>query len=164
MNSTLPQTSSPLEATGAVRHRVAVVYHYLAHYRGPVFRALSRQQEPDPVYTIVSATESNLPSLETVDPALARLPPEEGGIRWRFVKNFFVGPLLVQTGVLRLSVSDEFDTLIYLGDAHFVSTWVAATCARLTGKRVLMWTQGFLREERGLKGWLRLRFDGLAHG
>ena len=146
------------------RQRVAIVYPFLAHYRGPIFRILSEQEAPAPEYTAFSAPTSNIPSIEVVDPNLANIEPKKGGIRWQFVHNFFAGPLLYQTGIVRLALSRKFDTIIYLGNVYFISTWLGAILARLTGKRVLMWTHGFIREEHGITGWLRKRFYALAHG
>lgn len=154
----------PTSTADKNRQHVAIVYPFLAHYREPIFRLLSMQEPPAPEYTIFSARSSNAPSLKVVDPALATLPVAKGGLRWQFVRNFFFGPLLCQTRMVQLALSPKFDTVIYLGNLYFTSTWLGAILARIAGKRVLMWTHGFLGEERGLSGWLRVRFYKLAHG
>jgi len=144
-------------------NNVAVVYHYLAHYREAVFRELCAN-DGDERYTLFSGKASNIRSLATIDPQLASKPIECGGLRWRFVKNLFVGKVLLQTGVLRLSITREFDTIIFLGNAYYLTTWMAAFLARLRGKRVLMWSHGFNQEDRVIVNWLRLRLYRLAHG
>ena len=45
---------------------------------------------------------------------------------------------------------------------YFVSTWVAAVIARWRGKKVLMWTHGVRRVEKGIRKKLRLTFYQLA--
>lgn len=143
--------------------RAAVVYPYFAHYREPIMRALCR--EKDPVYTMVSGKRSDNPSIKQITYSNATRPPEEGGLRWLFVGNWWLrGPLLWQRGLLRLVWSREFDTIIFLGNPYFLSTWIGAVLARLCGKRVLMWSHGFVRREKGLKGWIRTRLYKLAHG
>jgi glycosyltransferase involved in cell wall biosynthesis len=145
------------------RPRVAVVYQYTAHYRQPIFQLLCRQKDIE--YTLVTGEHIGTPSLKPIDPALAELPVEEGGLRWRFVRNrWFGAEILWQHGVLRLALSNEYDAFIFLGSVYYLSTWVAALIARMRGKRVLMWTHGYLRRETGLKGFLRRLFYSLAHG
>ncbi len=142
--------------------RVAVVYQYSAHYRLPIFRSLCRQKDIE--YTLVTGEHIGTPPLKPIDPALATLPIEEGGLRWRFLRNRWLGgELLWQHGLFRLSTSNEYDAVVYLGSAHYLSTWVSALAARLRGKRVLMWTHGYVRRETGLKGLVRRSFYGLAH-
>ncbi len=146
------------------RPRVAVVYHYFAHYREPILRVLSQQTSPSPEYVLISDRESNLPALDCIDPELAERPVDEGGLHWRFIRNRWITrDVLWQRGLLRIAVSNEFDTIIYLGTVYFLSTWVAAALSRLTGKRVLMWSHGLTQEETGVKRWVRKLFYLLAN-
>jgi glycosyltransferase involved in cell wall biosynthesis len=72
--------------------------------------------------------------------------------------------LLWQKGILRLALRQDIAVIIFLGNANFLSTWLAALLARLTGKRVLFWTHGWLRKEQGTKAIVRNIFYHLAHG
>lgn len=145
------------------RMRVAITCHFFAVYRAALLRAL--MQQDDPQYTLVSGRRSNLPALRTMDPALADRPVSEGGLRWSFVRNLWLRKMaLWQTGHIRLALSSDYDTIIYLGDWRFVSTWISALLARLRGKRVLMWTHGLRSRSRGLLGRVRMAFYSLAHG
>lgn len=143
---------------------MAVVYPNLMHYREPIFQLLSRQEPPEPTYTIFTAPRSHAPSVKTADVRLAAKPVSDGGIRWRFIRNFYLGDTVLQSGMIRLALSGAFDTIIYLGDPHFLTTWIGILLARLTGKRVLLWTHGFLREQASLTDRIRLVFFRLAHG
>ncbi len=144
--------------------KVAMIYHILAHYREPIFQMLCRQQN-EIEYTLFSDPVNTYDSVKPIDPKKAELPADQGGLRWRFVKNkWFFKNLLWQKGAIKLGLSREFDAIVYLGSVYFISTWISAILARLTGKRVLMWTHGFLRDERGFKGWIRTMFYRLADG
>lgn len=143
--------------------RAAITYHYFAVYREALLRALMQQE--DPQYTLISGRRSNLPGLRTLDPALADRPISEGGLRWSFVRNLWLKKIaLWQSGHIRLALSSEYDTIIYLGDWRFISTWISALLARFRGKRVLMWTHGLRSRSHGLLGRVRMAFYRLAHG
>ncbi len=58
--------------------KVAIVYHYVAHYRKSVFQLLSHFKSPK--YTILSGTETG-GTIRTLDPTLASIAVYEGGIR-----------------------------------------------------------------------------------
>lgn len=142
--------------------KIAFVQHFLAHYREPIFHLLCRQGDGFE-YTFFSDPINTYDTVKPIDPQKAAIPVEQGGLRWRFVKNrWFFKHLLWQSDIIHLSFSKEFDTIIYLGCAQFISVWFGAALARLAGKRVVMWTQGFLWDEKGLKGWLRKIFYRLA--
>lgn len=136
------------------RCKVAVVYHFFPHYRLGVMKALQRDEANH--YLFVG---------DRTDP--------EGAIKACDLSQFdflhapciiLLGPLLWQKGILRLAWSSEIDTMIFLGNANFLSTWAAAALARLRGKRVLFWTHGWVSEERGVKAVLRKLFYRLANG
>ena len=89
-------------------------------------------------------------------------PPEE---KLLFAPCAKITPTLIwQRGLVRLALRRDIDAIIFLGNANFLSTWVAAITARLTRKRVLFWTHGWLQEERGMKAAFRNLFYRLADG
>lgn len=147
------------------RKRVAVVYPFLYHFREPILRLLCLQDDPEPEYTIFSGLESNVVALELIDPAMAGKPVRDGGLRWRFLDNIWLGRnFLWQRGVLKLSLSREFDTIVFYGFRSFVSTWLAAAFARLTRKRVLIWAHGTYRNVSGPRRWYQVAFFRLGNG
>lgn len=144
--------------------RVAILYPYLAHYREAVFDALSGPAARHR-YEIFSDRRSNIPSIATIPPERSRYCSPAGRLNWRFVRNSWpFEEVLWQSAALRIALSREFDSVIFLGNVKYISTWVAAILARITGKRVLMWTHGVLRRERGMRGHVRRAFYRLAHG
>jgi glycosyltransferase involved in cell wall biosynthesis len=152
-----------LKAASTTR-RVAILYHYLAHYREAVFATLSGPAARHD-YEIFSDRRSNISSLATIAPEKSRHCDPGGQLNWRFVRNRWITRnVLWQSAALRIALSPRFDTVILLGNMQFISTWLAAALARIAGKRVLMWTHGLLRPETGLRGRLRKAFYRLAHG
>jgi 1,2-diacylglycerol 3-alpha-glucosyltransferase len=69
-----------------------------------------------------------------------------------------------QPQAIRAAWSGDYGCFIFLGDAAWASTWIAATIAKLRGRRVLFWTHGWLRHDNGVKKYVRLAFYGLADG
>jgi glycosyltransferase involved in cell wall biosynthesis len=139
---------------GGGKEKVAVVYHFFPHYRSAVMRALLDSAECE--YILVG---------DKYDP--------DGSIKeWEAPKDRFVfapcirlhGNLLWQRGLLRLAVRPDVHAIIFLGNANWLSTWLAALLARLTGKRVLFWTHGWTRRDNGIKAIVRRTFYRLAHG
>jgi glycosyltransferase involved in cell wall biosynthesis len=122
------------------------------HYREAVARAMDCSERVD--YTFYGSAET-FNGIPHADPARFR----------RFVKApFRVGPkhLLWQPKAVRAAFSREYDAIVMLGDPHFVSTWLAASIARLRGVPVLFWTHGWRREERPGKLAARNLFHRLA--
>jgi glycosyltransferase involved in cell wall biosynthesis len=112
----------------------------------------------------MAGTKTNIP-IKTIAITKAEKEPYEGGLRWTAIDNFwFFKIFLWQNGLIKLALDRNVDAIIYLGVMYHLSTWVSIAIAKLTGKRVLMWTHGYLKEERGIKGWLRERFYRLSDG
>jgi len=117
-------------------------------------------------YELVSDRDTGRrPPLKVVDPARAARPVSDGGLRWQFVRNrWLTGNVLWQSGLLPMAASRRYDTMIYLGDPHYLSTWAAAPLARVRRKRVLFWTIGGLKHESLPLAVARKLFFRTAHG
>lgn len=144
--------------------KVAVVYHYWAHYRKAICQSLCQQESPNPEYVLYSDVDSNS-DIKTIDYLLSEVPVSEGGLRWKTLRNYWITKdIMWQSGLFRVALSKEYDVIIFLGQMYFITTWICAFLAKLSGKRVLMWTHGFIKEEDNFKGWLRSKFYKLADG
>jgi glycosyltransferase involved in cell wall biosynthesis len=142
--------------------RVAIVYQYVAHYREPIFKRLSADRDVE--YTVFSDSSSNIGSL-----AVMNFGNDTGNgdtsIRRKGVKNhWFFNSLLWQSGVLSIAFRKHFDVIIYLGDVHYLSTWVSAAVARMSGKRVLFWGHGFKTFESGIRSIIKKLFFRIPNG
>ncbi|HLP15683.1 MAG TPA: glycosyltransferase family 4 protein [Bacteroidota bacterium] len=62
------------------------------------------------------------------------------------------------------ALTGVYDVLILEGGASIVTNWLAIIIARIRNKRVLLYTHGWLRVERGLKKIVKNAFYRLADG
>jgi glycosyltransferase involved in cell wall biosynthesis len=137
-----------------VKPRVAVIYHFFAHYRSAIMGALLDCKEID--YVLVGDRSDPDNSIKPWH------PPEDKLLVAPCTK--VTSTLLWQKGLVRLALRRDIDVMIFLGNVNFLSTWVAALIARLTRKRVLFWTHGWIRNEQGVKALIRNLFYRLSHG
>ena len=136
-----------------------VVYHFFAHYREHLMREL--MQDPDWEFEMISDSKA-VGGIKVIDPELAKLPTEAGGLRWNFVKNCSIlgkrFPFLWQKGLLSRLSRQDYDAVIFLGSIYFLTTWIGMFKARRMGKQVLFWTHGFLGKDGGLLSRIRHAF------
>lgn len=83
---------------------------------------------------------------------------------FRPLRNWRAGPFLFQWRVLSAVRERSYDAVIFTGDVHYISTWIAAMLARIRGANVYFWTIGWHRPEAGAIRAIRLLFYRLAHG
>lgn len=135
------------------KKRVAVAYHFFAHYRAAVIERLARDPRHQwDFYGDVRDFDSDIkPADFSSSVRFHRLP-------CRKVR----GPVMWQHGLVGLALSDRCDVMIFLGSPKYLATWVAAPLARLTGKRVLFWTHGWTKDPHGAGGLFKKLFYQLA--
>ena len=131
---------------------VLVVYQHLPHYRRGVFLELDRSAELEVTFAAdASSKDGSIPII-----------PMTSFKRVVRLKNFWLGSLLWQQGLLRCIARTRFDSVVFLGDAHYISTWVALALTRLRGARTYLWTTGWHRPDPMFKGLVRTVFYRLA--
>ncbi len=142
-------------------NKIAIIYHYCAHYRLGIFQELMQTADID--YTLISDKESDN-NIKTINLKYANLPLKEGGLRWLFVKNknYIKNKFLYQKGLLSLFKRNDFDGAIFLGNIYYLSTWISVFYLKLKGKKVYYWTHGVTSNEKGIKWWLRKFFYSLS--
>jgi len=149
---------------GGMRIRVVLLQPFLSHYRKPIFHLLCRQEHPKPSYTFWSDIVGK-DGIKTIDFQNSKIAPQYGGLNWQKISNIWLGKVFLwQTAAIKLALNQEVDCIIFSGTMYHLSTWISAVIARFKGKRVLMWTHGYLSEEKNAKGWLRELFYRLANG
>lgn len=132
--------------------KVAVVYHIWPHYRAGVIEALDRSDLVS--YEFLGSGEV-LEGIEHIDVALMK----------RFVRapsRRFLG-VTWQPKATTIALGGSYDAVIFLGDIHFLSTWIGAALARVKGVPVLFWAHGWLRPETGSRRMLRKIYYRLAN-
>ncbi len=136
------------------RVNVALNYHFFAHYRRTIVERLARDTRH--AWTFIGDTkdfESTLKASELSD-----------AVHFERVKCIGLGRgAMWQTGLISRALSSRFRVVVYLANAKWLATWVAACVARLTGKRVVMWGHGWKRIPCGVPGLLRRSFYRIAH-
>ena len=134
--------------------KVAVIYHYFAHYRQPVVDELINNSKHH--YEFLAGTNNFGTGIKLIE----HFPDN----RFRHAKCLLFGPLLFQWRAITAALGTRYDTLILLGNCRWPTTWLAAIFARIRGKQVLFWSHGWIKKESGLKGWLRNTFFKIGHG
>lgn len=147
-------TTTLAQRSGAARPRVAIVYHFFAHYREAVVGRLA--QSSSAAFTFFGDDHDYESSIKagSFGPGVDHRACPTRRLR---------GSWMWQPGLVRVAWSREFDQLILLGNPYWIATWIGAIVGRLTGKRVMFWSHGFLTPPSGLKGWMRRAFFSLAH-
>ncbi len=142
---------------------VAVVYPYFAHYRLPVLQELMKSSEIN--YTLISDSDPGF-ELKTISSDLANKNVEDGGLRWKFVTNkwFLPNTLLWQRGILSLLKNIDFDSVIFLGNAYYLSTWIAMIYLKFKRKKIFLWTHGVTDDKKNFKWFFRKSFYSLGNG
>lgn len=125
-----------------------IVYHYLPHYRYGVFKTLDESDEWD--FTFAADADSGGSCIKTI--------PLEAGLKIKPLHNVQIGHVLWQRGLLCEVMRGRYDAVILLGDASFLTTWLATLLLRCRRIPALYWTIGWHRPDRGLKRLLRLVF------
>ena len=158
MDSTIAiETANPLLAVGAAplsKPKVVIVYHFFAHYRQAIIYELMASHGFEFIFA---------GALVDPDRSIKEAVVPENYFFHAPCRRIFLG-LLFQRRLIRLSLRRDISSIIFLGDVHFVMTWVAAVIARIFSKRVLFWTHGWKTQESGIKGLTRSLFYRLPHG
>ncbi|MSR19248.1 MAG: glycosyltransferase [Phycisphaerales bacterium] len=142
------------DAPPRIRPRVAVIYHFFAHYREAIVERLARSQVAD--FTFFGDDHDFESSIKRAH--------FSSRVRFHLQRTRkLISHIMWQHGVIGLSLSRQYDTIIFLGVVYWPATWIGAILARLTGKRVFFWGHGFLYPPVGLKGLLRRAFHCLPH-
>ena len=135
--------------------RIAFFNPVFAHYRSALLRELRSSETFE--YFLFGDTRDrygNVPACDlSADPRFTLIP---------YVR--FLRVLAWQKGSLAPALRGDFDAYILEGDAYYLSSWVGAVLARLRGRRVIFWSHGWPRADRGFKHIVRQVFYRLADG
>jgi 1,2-diacylglycerol 3-alpha-glucosyltransferase len=137
------------------RKRIAFFNPIFAHYRSALLRELRGSESFE--YFLFGDTHDrygNVPACDlSAEPRFRPTP---------YVR--FLRVIAWQKGIVAPTLLGDFDGYILEGDAYYLSSWVGAIFARLRGRRVLFWSHGWTRSDRGMKHVVRQLFYRLADG
>lgn len=133
---------------------MAVVCHYFPHYRTATLLNLANSTEHEFLFLA-----------DTVDPNRAGIKPSPivDHPKFRKLRAIRLGKFFLQPGLLGWALSKQIDTVLIVAVPHGLTYWIAPILARLSGKRVIFWTIGWIQDDRGPKNWLRMTFYSLAN-
>ena len=139
----------------STRKRIAFFNPIFAHYRTALLRELRSSEACEYfLFGDVRDRYGNIPVCDlSSDPHFRPTPYV------RFLRIF-----AWQGGIVGPTLLGDFDGYILEGDAYYLSSWLGAILARLRGRRVLFWSHGWTRMDRGLKHLVRQLFYRLADG
>ncbi|MGE5314212.1 MAG: glycosyltransferase family 4 protein [Acidobacteriota bacterium] len=137
--------------------RVAFFQRIFAHYQAGLMKALTASSRH--TYTFYGENRDPLSSgIEPVSEEVRRMLPyticrtrhwgRHCAFQWRAVARALYGP---------------DDVLILEGGLTILTNWPAMIAARLRGKRVLLYTHGWLRRESGIRKFAKNTFYRMAH-
>ena len=79
------------------------------------------------------------------------------------IKNIkLFGHIWWQRGILKILISKDYDSVIFLGDMKIISNWLGIIICKLRGKKTALWTHGTYGNEIRLKKAVRYLFLNLV--
>jgi len=140
--------------------KIYIVYHHIAHYRETIFDALMKDENFE--YTILADIKPHMKALKIVT------PEEKPGWRWKIIPTLGyklkTHEFVWQKKVILSVLHDKFDGIIFLGDPHFISNWVAVLICKIRGIPCLEWGIAVMKAELGLKRFIRKLYLNLFQG
>ena len=135
--------------------RVAIVDRTVPHYRAALYGRLMASDSAR--YHIVAAADA---------PEAMSCVPYSNGWPWTLSPYHVIpgtkGGSIWQWGAVKAGLSRRFDVILMMANPRDPSLWACAIAAKLTGKRVLMWTHGYRRHGRGPVNRVRRVWHRLA--
>lgn len=139
-----------------MKKKIVIHYPFIASYRIPIFTLLKNSQN----YTFdfwaaekgankfLLSTTGNLNVVNT-PLKLIKIPFTNKKLEWQpnAIKNIF---------------TNKIDVYIVLGNPHSISTWLCLIFAKLKNTPTFIWSHGYLKEENGIKGFIRKYFYKLG--
>ncbi|MEJ5994820.1 glycosyltransferase [Pedobacter sp. Du54] len=140
------------------KKKIAIVYHFFAHYRGPIIEEMLNCKVNSYYFLAGDRVNSSYRNLK-----LYEFDTEDRFIRLKniwFFKNF-----LWQPNLFKMLKQEKFDGVIFLGDWKFLSTWISIFLLRLNNTPTYFWSHGVRSRRRSLNNKLKLIFlKCFSHG
>lgn len=131
--------------------KIAIVYPFFAHYRGPILEELYSNKLLDFYFIAGKNTNSPYSTLK-----LYEFEKQDKIIE---VKNkWYLNYFLWQENLVKILKSNNFDGVIFLGDWKYISTWFAIRALRKAKIHCLFWSHGILNKKKSLNNFIKYRF------
>ncbi len=142
------------------RPRVLLQQNTVAHYRSALYSALSRNQRID--FRFLGDTETDTPWMEVINFEEADFCVQRARVYQFKVPR--LPALHFQPRALWELLCGRYRVVIALGSPYSLTTWGILLLAPLSRTKVLLWTHGLIRDESGLRWWIRSLQYRLAKG
>lgn len=130
--------------------KVALFQRFFAAYQGGLVKALRRSAEN----TYIFFGDENDAMGTGIEPHSFA---GDGDFRKTRTRHF-TAAVAWQGGAITAALGSDFDVIILEGNCWMPSNWIAIGCARLTGKKVILYTHGWLQPETGCRKMIRNLF------
>ena len=136
-----------------MKYRSAIFTNIAPLYSRSLWRKLSSSENID--YSFYSS-DVGFSGIKTIDINESKAINLKGSLDWFFLKNYFIGRLLVyQTGIISKCLKTDYDAYILSGEMYSLSSWIAAIICKIRRKPLLFWGHGLYGNERNIKRILR---------
>jgi glycosyltransferase involved in cell wall biosynthesis len=136
------------------KEKVLIVYHYIAQYRQPVFDELNNYENFDFTFMSDKISKGNIKTIDESFFSDKNFIP---------VKNVWFKNFLWQKDLISHVIKNKYNSVIFLADPYFITTWIASFILKIKKTKVLFWTHGFIRGNSG-KDKLKLLFYKFCDG
>lgn len=137
--------------------KVIIHYPFIATYRIPIFTLLSQNDKYEFEYWASNGGGDQYILTSTENLNVKQTPLQEISIP--SIRKTFEW----QPSAIKHMLNEKMDAYIVLGNPNSLSTWLCVLIARFNSIPVLMWSHGYLKDEKGLKGFIRKTFYKLAN-
>lgn len=139
------------------QNKTLVIYYYAPHYRLPIFKKMANCKQNDYSFLLGDKTDINIKLISHDE-------LQQNGINWKQTNNywFFNKKILWQTNVISECLLGNYDNIIHLGSPYILTSWLAIIAARLTGKKIYLWTHGIVRNNK--RDILKVFYYKIANG
>lgn len=136
------------------KKKVLIVYQFIAEYRKAIFENIIKDENSEYYFACDTFAKENIKLVDTT------FFNNKNFIK---LKNHWFKNFLWQSNLIREIFFGQYDTVIFLADPNFLSTWIASIICKIKGRKTLFWTHGFIRDNSA-KSKLKLLFYKLADG
>ncbi|MDD4728554.1 MAG: glycosyltransferase [Dysgonamonadaceae bacterium] len=130
--------------------KTCCMFNYAPHYRNLIYSKIDKELKYDLCFG------------DKVPVNIRRIDVATYTNYQKDLKNIFFKNLYWQRGAIR-NVFKSYKNFIMTGDLSGVSTWIVMILARLSGKKVYLWSHGWYERDGKVKSLFRKLFFSLSH-
>lgn len=137
--------------------KVYFLTNIFPHYREALWRKILSNNN---FYATFYCSKDNPLSIQE-----GKIDKESLNSRIKNVKGYwlFSKYLIWQADILKVCLTEQFDSIVFLGEMNILSNWLGALICRIRKKRVFFWSHGFYGNESSLKYFFRKLFYKIAN-